>query len=142
MSIKIYPEKASSINNHKTRKKITNSTYAYKELISKASHLKTTVEVANKELQKFNLPYLSDTKIVFYIPEKIIVQSDKEILKSKFKELHSQFIDTLRQSKLFSQLENIEIVIDYKTKSAQKPKVHNPLAKKELDKIKRELLRK
>ncbi|AIT10134.1 hypothetical protein LO80_09225 [Candidatus Francisella endociliophora] len=140
MSIKIHPEKASSINNHRTRKKITNSTYAYKELISKASHLSTTIEVANKELQKFNLPYLCDTHVVFYSPKKIIVQSDKEILKTKFKELQSQFVSKLRQSRLFSKLEKIEIIIDYKTQTKKPQKVSDTkLAKQALNEIKKEI---
>lgn len=140
MSIKIHPEKASTINRHKTRKKITNNTYAYKELISKASHLKTTIEVANKELQKFNIPYLRDTKIVFYSPDKIIVQSDKEILKSKFKELHNHFVETLRQSRFFSQLKSIEIMIDYNvTSKAPRKVVASKLAKQALYKLKKEI---
>lgn len=140
MSIKIHPEKASTINRHKTRKKITNNTYAYKELISKASHLKTTIEVANKELQKFNTAYLRDTKIVFYSPNKIIVQGDKEILKSKFKELHNHFVETLQQSRLFSQLKSIEIIIDHSVASKQPKKVlPSKFAKQALEKLKREI---
>ncbi|NDS79712.1 hypothetical protein FWI69_06390 [Francisella tularensis subsp. holarctica] len=58
MTIKIFPEKVANIPTHTTRKKITNTTYASKQLISKAAHLKTTIEVANKELYKLDLPYL------------------------------------------------------------------------------------
>lgn len=144
MSIKIFPEKVSNIDSHKTRKKITQNTYASKELISKASHLKTTVEVANKELKKINLPYLKDTQVVFYSPEKIILQSDKEILKSKLKELHDQFVDKLRRCTLFSQLKKIEIIINYKdtTKNNTKTKhIDSKTARKALHKIKKEILK-
>lgn len=113
MTIKNFPEKIASINSHTTRKKITNTTYASKQLISKATQIKTTIEVANKELHKLNLPYLRDTQIVFYSPSKIIIHSNKEILKSKLKELHDQFVTQLRQNSIFSKLEKIDIIINY-----------------------------
>ncbi|MBK2356502.1 hypothetical protein [Francisella hispaniensis] len=142
MTIKIFPEKVANIPSHTTRKKITNTTYASKQLISKAAQLKTTIEVANKELYKLDLPYLKDTQIVFYSPTKIIVYSDKEILKSKLKELHHQFITQLRQNKLFSKLEKIEIIIDY-TQNVNKTNssINNEIAKQALDKIKKQLCR-
>lgn len=144
MTIRIIPEKISHINKHKTRKKITNSTYAYKELISKASHLSSSLDVANKELKKFDIPYLNDTDIIYYSPEKLIFQSDREILKSKFRELSGQFIAKLRQSRLFSKLKKIEIIIDYKSKGPtseihSKPS-HNSKAHKALEQIKKDVL--
>ncbi|API86694.1 hypothetical protein [Francisella uliginis] len=139
MSIKIVPEKVAKINSHKTRKKITNSTFASKELIAKASHLKTTLEVANKELQKINLPYLNETKVVFYSPQKIIVQSHREILKSKVKELHDQFVCRLNRNTFFSQLNKIEIVIDYNKPQKSKIKKVNNDTKEAIQKLKKEL---
>jgi hypothetical protein len=118
MAIKIIPEKVSHIDKHKTRKKITNSTYAYKELISRASHLSSSLDVANKELKKFDIPYLNDADIIYYSPEKLIFQSDREILKFKFRELSDQFITKLKQNRLFSKLKKIEIIIDYKAKES------------------------
>ena len=139
MTIKIFPEKVASIDSHTTRKKITNTTYASKQLISKAAQLKTTIEVANKELQKLNLPYLRDTQVVFYSTSKIIIHSNKEILKSKLKELHDQFVTQLRQNTLFSKLEKIDIIIN--TQNNKKPTVTNEIAKQALDKIKKQLCR-
>ena len=142
MTIKIFPEKVANIESHTTRKKITSTTYAGKQLISKAAQLKTTIEVANKELYKLDLPYLRDTQIVFYSPTKIIVYSDKEILKSKLKELHHQFVTHLRQNKLFSKLEKIEVIIDYiQNNKKTEPLVRNEFAKQALDKIKKQLCR-
>ncbi|MED7788543.1 hypothetical protein [Francisella sp. 19X1-34] len=139
MSIKIVPEKVAKINSHKTRKKITNSTYASKELISKVSHLKTTLEVANKELQKLNLPYLNETEIVFYSPQKIILQSDREILKSKVKELHDQFIHRLNNTTFFSKVNKIDVTIDYnKPKEGKTIKV-NKYTKEAIEKLKKNL---
>ena len=120
MSIKIIPEKLAVIEKHKTRKRIKSTTYAGKDLISRASHLTSLLEVANKQLHQINIPYLKDCKIVFYSPEKIILSSNKEILKSKVKELHSQFIKLLNQHTFFSKLVKIEIQIDYKLKSVKK----------------------
>ncbi|WP_150463840.1 hypothetical protein [Francisella sp. XLW-1] len=142
MSIKVIPEKIANIESHKTRKKITDSTYANKTLIARASNLKTTVEVANKELQKLNIPYLKDTSLVFYSPVKIIVKSDKEILKSKIKELHSQFITKLNQTTMFSRVEKIELIIEQPTNFYAKTnnkKLINKAAKKALEKIKQEI---
>ena len=139
MSIKIVPEKVAKINSHKTRKKITNSTFASKELIARASHLKTTLEVANKELQKINLPYLNETEVVFYSPQKIIVQSHREILKSKVKELHDQFVCRLNRNTFFSQLNKIEIVIDYNKPQKSKIKKVNNDTKEAIQKLKKEL---
>lgn len=139
MSIKIVPEKVAKINSHKTRKKITNSTFASKELISKVSHLKTTLEVANKELQKINLPYLSETEIVFYSTQKIILQSDREILKSKVKELHDQFIYMLNKNTFFSQLNKIDIIIYYTKPKRNKTKVIDKNTKKAIEELKKEL---
>lgn len=142
MTIKIFPEKVASIDSHTTRKKITNTTYASKQLISKAAQLKTTIEVANKELHKFNLPYLRDTQVVFYSPSKIIIHSNKEILKSKLKELHDQFVTQLKQNMLFSKLEKIDIIINYTQNNKKiKPTVTNEIAKQALDKIKKQLCR-
>ncbi|MFV9924851.1 MAG: hypothetical protein AB8U93_04065 [Francisella endosymbiont of Hyalomma scupense] len=142
MTIKIFPEKVASIDSHTTRKKITNTTYASKQLISKAAQLKTTIEVANKELHKLNLPYLRDTQVVFYSPSKIIIYSNKEILKSKLKELHDQFVTQLKQNMLFSKLEKIDIIINYiqNNKSTKLP-VTNEIGKQALDKIKKQLCR-
>ncbi|OIN83573.1 hypothetical protein [Francisella sp. TX07-6608] len=140
MTIKIFPEKVANIPTHTTRKKITNTTYASKQLISKAAHLKTAIEVANKELYKLDLPYLRDTQIVFYSPTKIIVHSNKEILKSKLKELHDQFVTQLKQNTLFSRLEKIEIIIDYtQNNNKTNSSVNNEAAKQALDKIKKQL---
>ena len=139
MSIKIVPEKVAKINSHKTRKKITNSTFASKELIAKASHLKTALEVANKELQKVNLPYLNETEIVFYSPQKIILQSRKEILKSKVKELHDQFVSRLNRNTFFSQLNKIGIIIDYNKPQKSKIKKINKNTKEAIEKLKKEL---
>ncbi|AVC44566.1 hypothetical protein B4919_07125 [Francisella tularensis subsp. novicida] len=142
MTIKIFPEKVANIPTYTTRKKITNTTYASKQLISKAAHLKTTIEVANKELYKLDLPYLRDTQIVFYSPTKIIVHSNKEILKSKLKELHGQFVTQLKQNTLFSRLEKIEIIIDYtQNNNKTNSSVNNETAKQALDKIKKQLCR-
>ncbi|ABK89562.1 hypothetical protein IBE20_07710 [Francisella tularensis subsp. novicida] len=142
MTIKIFPEKVANIPTHTTRKKITNTTYASKQLISKAAHLKTAIEVANKELYKLDLPYLRDTQIVFYSPTKIIVHSNKEILKSKLKELHDQFVTQLKQNTLFSKLEKIEIIIDYtQNNNKTNSSVNNETAKQALDKIKKQLCR-
>lgn len=120
MSIKIIPEKIANIDSHRTRKKVTESTYASKDLIAKAVNLNTTIEVANRQLHKINLPYIKDTQLVFYSPTKIIVQSDKEILKSKIKELHSQFITKLNQTTLFSRVEKIELIVDYSNHQTKK----------------------
>ncbi|ASG68003.1 hypothetical protein fh0823_05800 [Francisella halioticida] len=139
MSIKIVPEKIAKINSHKTRKKITNSTFSSKELISKASHLKITIEVANKELKKINLPYLNETEIVFYSPKKIILQSHREILKSKLKELHDQFVCRLNKNTLFSQLNKIDMIIDYSKPHKGKPKQINKNTKEAIEKLKKEL---
>ncbi|APC91893.1 MULTISPECIES: hypothetical protein [Francisella] len=143
MSIKIFPEKVASIDSHTTRKKITNTTYASKQLISKATQLKTTLEVANKELHKLSLPYLRDTQIVFYSPKKLIVHSNKEILKSKLKELHDQFVAQLSQNTLFSKLEKIEIIIDYTqvNNKKTKPPATNKIAQQALDRIKKQIYR-
>ncbi|OEZ33766.1 hypothetical protein AS144_00880 [Francisella endosymbiont of Amblyomma maculatum] len=142
MTIKIFPEKVASIGSHTTRKKITNTTYASKQLISKAVQLKTTIEVANKELHKLNLPYLRDTQVVFYSHSKIIIHSNKEILKSKLKELHDQFVTQLKQNMLFSKLEKIDIIINYTQNNKKtKPTVTNEIAKQALDKIKKQLCR-
>lgn len=141
MSIKIIPEKVANIYSHRTRKKITESTYASKDLIAKAVNLSTTIEVANKQLHKLNLPYLKDTQLVFYSPTKIIVQSDKEILKSKIKELHNQFITKLNQTTLFSRVEKIELIVDYSNHQTKKADINPPnkVAKKALEKIKLEI---
>ncbi|MFV9972799.1 MAG: hypothetical protein AB8V06_00980 [Francisella endosymbiont of Hyalomma asiaticum] len=142
MTIKIFPEKIASIDSHTTRKKITNTTYASKQLISKAVQLKTTIEVANKELHKLNLPYLRDTQVVFYSPSKIIIYSNKEILKSKLKELHDQFVTQLKQNMLFSKLEKIDIIINYiQNNKSTKLHVTNEIGKQALDKIKKQLCR-
>ncbi|ALB01692.1 hypothetical protein ACH24_03015 [Francisella persica ATCC VR-331] len=142
MTIKNFPEKIASINSHTTRKKITNTTYASKQLISKATQIKTTIEVANKELHKLNLPYLRDTQIVFYSPSKIIIHSNKEILKSKLKELHDQFVTQLRQNSIFSKLEKIDIIINYTQNNKKtKPTITNEIGKQALEKIKKQLCR-
>ena len=142
MTIKIFPEKVTSIDSHTTRKKITNTTYASKQLISKAAQLKTTIEVVNKELHKLNLPYLRDTQVVFYSPSKIIIYSNKEILKSKVKELHDQFVTQLKQNILFSKLEKIDIIINYiQNNKPTKLPVTNEIGKQALDKIKKQLCR-
>ncbi|QIW10239.1 hypothetical protein [Francisella sp. LA112445] len=139
MSIKVVPEKVAKINLHKTRTKITNSTYASKELISKVSHLKTTLEVANKELKKLNLPYLNETEVVFYSPQKIILQSDREILKSKIKELHDQFINMLNKTTFFSKVNRIDITIDYSKPKNDKAIPVNKYTKQAIEKLKKDL---
>jgi len=123
MSIKIIPERLAVIEKHKTRRRIKSTTYAAKDLISRASHLVNSLEVANKQLQKIDIPYIKDCKVVFYSPEKIILSSEKEILKSKVKELHTQFIKMLNQHTFFSRLEKIEIQIDYKLKTVKKKNI-------------------
>ncbi len=116
MSIKIIPEKLAVIEKHKTRHKTEKTTYACKELISRSSHLVSSVDVANKQLQQIDIPYIKDCSIVFYSPEKVIISSDKEILKTKVKELHSQFIKLLNKHTFFSRLQKIEIQINYNQK--------------------------
>ena len=123
MTIKIIPEKLAVIEKHKTRKRIKKTTYAGKELISRAAHLVSSLEVANRQLQQIDVPYLRDCSIVFYSPEKIILSSEKEILKSKVKELHSQFIRLLNQHTFFSRLVKIEIQIDYRLKTVKKKNI-------------------
>ena len=139
MSIKVTPEKLSNISKHKTRKKISNSTFANKELIAKAFHLNSSIKVANIEFKKLNIPYLKDTKIVYYSPEKIILKSDREILKAKIKELQSQFLDILNTRKLFSKLKKIEVIIEYTKEKTTKLIPNNIEAKKALKKIKTDI---
>ncbi|KEI35680.1 hypothetical protein FRA_30c04030 [Francisella sp. W12-1067] len=139
MTITIIPEKISNIDKYKTRSKITNSTQANKELINKTKNLILSIEVANKELKKLNIPYLNDTEIVYYAPEKIICKSQKEILKFKIKELQSQFIEILKKSKLFSKLEKIEVLIDYSTNKPHEKNLSNYKAKEALQQIKKNL---
>ena len=142
MTINIIPEKLAHIKKHKTRKNIINSTLASKDLINKASHLLYSVEIANKEFKKLNIPYLSDTKVVYYSPEKIILQSKKEILKSKVKELHGQFLEILNKRKFFSKIKKIEIIIDYEIEKQTKTRKHNYKAQEILREIKLELAKK
>ncbi|GAB4223698.1 MAG: hypothetical protein Kow0076_6250 [Francisella sp.] len=139
MTIKIYPKKIVDIKYHKTRKTITESTYASKKLIYKAFNISKKVELANKTLQKTNIPYLEDTQIAFYSSTKIILHSDKEILKSKIKELHDQFIAQLRQHKIFNKLKKIEIIIDNNIQTNNQKLIKNKTAKKYIEKIKEEL---
>jgi hypothetical protein len=139
MSIKIVPEKLDKIQNHKTRHKIKNTTYANKELISRASHLASSNEVANKQLHKLNIPYLQDTDIIYYSATKIIVKSNKEILKTKVKELHSQFISMLQKHTMFSKLQKIEIQIEYNQSTNKIPKLDNEQAKLQINKLKESL---
>ena len=120
MSINIIPEKLAMIEKHKTRKRIKSTTYAGKNLISRVSYLVSSLEVANKQFNEIDIPYLKDCHIVFYSPEKIILSSDKEILKSKIKELHTQFVKILNQYTFFSRLVKIEIQIDYSQKNISK----------------------
>lgn len=139
MSIKIIPEKLAKINQHKTRKKIKNTTYANKQLISRAAYLSNSLEIANKQLQNIDIPYLKDCKIVFYSPEKIILSSNKEILKSKIKQLHFQFIKILNKQTFFSRLETIEIQIDYaqqKTTNTRRSNNVDTSTKSHLNKLK------
>ncbi|MDE4972309.1 hypothetical protein NAI46_13295, partial [Francisella tularensis subsp. holarctica] len=76
--------------------------------------------------------------IVFYSPTKIILHSNKEILKSKLKEIHDQFVTQLKQNTLFSRLESIEIIIDYtQNNNKTKSSVNNETAKQAIDKIKK-----
>ncbi|ORU57976.1 hypothetical protein ACC64_05300, partial [Francisella tularensis subsp. holarctica] len=78
----------------------------------------------------------------FYSPTKIIVHSNKEILKSKLKELHDQFVTQLKQNTLFSRLERIEIIIDYtQNNNKTNSSVNNETAKQALDKIKKQFCR-
>ncbi|AXA33652.1 hypothetical protein [Francisella adeliensis] len=139
MSIKIVPEKLDKIQNHKTRHKIKNTTYANKELISRANHLASSNEVANKQLHKLNIPYLQDTDIIYYSATKIIVRSNKEILKAKIKELHQQFIDILQKHTMFSKLQKIEIQIEYDQNTKKIIKQDNTQAKKQISKLKESL---
>lgn len=139
MTITIIPEKISNIDKHKTRIKITNSTQLSKELIRKAKNLISSTEVANKELRKLNIPYLNDTQIVYYTPQKIICKSQKEILKFKIKELHLQFLEILRKRKFFSKLQKIEILIDYSNSETNKKNPSNHRAKQALQQIRKNL---
>lgn len=139
MSIKIVPEKLDKIQNHKTRHKIKNTTYANKELISRANYLASSNEVANKQLHKLNIPYLQDTDIIYYSATKIIVRSNKEILKAKIKELHQQFIDILQKHTMFSKLQKIEIQIEYDQNTKKIIKQDNAQAKKQISKLKESL---
>ncbi|QIV96282.1 hypothetical protein EDC55_101100 [Allofrancisella inopinata] len=139
MTISIIPEKISNIDKYKTRSKITNSTQANKELINKTKNLILSIEVANKELKKLDIPYLNDAEIVYYEPEKIICKSQKEILKFKIKELQSQFIEILKKSKLFSKLKKIEVLIDYSNNKTTKKIPLNPKAKQALQQIRKDL---
>lgn len=139
MDIKIIPEKLDKIQKYKTRHKIKNTTYSNKELISRASHIASSNAVANSQMHKLNIPYLQDTNIIYYTPTKIIVKSDKEILKSKINELHDQLIDMLRKQIIFSKINTIEVQIDYAKNIKQISKPNNSQAKQQINKLKETL---
>ena len=139
MSIKIHAEKLEKIDKHRTRKyKLKNTTQASKELINQASYLMSSVSVANKIFSQLNIPYMDNVTVGFYSPTKIILQTDKQILKAKVKELHSQILKILKNQKFFSKLEKIEVnVINLNKKvEAKKPDL---ITKKQIEKLKERL---
>ena len=138
MSIKIYAEKLAVMDDHKTRKyNLKNSTQSSKVLINKATHIMLSVNVANKIFSKMDLPYMKDVNIGFYSPEKIILQTENDILRAKVKELHPQFLRILKKQKMFSKLEKIDINIVSKEKVVEKkPDIET---KKQIEKLKRSL---
>ncbi|MDE5031923.1 hypothetical protein NAI34_09885, partial [Francisella tularensis subsp. holarctica] len=79
---------------------------------------------------------------VFYSPTNLIVHSNTEILTSKLKERHDQFVTQLKQNTLFSRLERIEINIDY-TKNNNKTNsiLNNETANHALDTLRLQLCR-
>ena len=139
MSIKIYAEKLEKIDKHKTRKsKLKSSTEASKELINKASHLVSSINVANKIFSQLNIPYMNDVKIGFYSHKKIILQTENDILRAKVKELHPQILRILNNQKIFSKLEKIDvdIVVKEKVILEKKPDIET---KKQIQKLKEKL---
>jgi hypothetical protein len=139
MSIKIHAEKLAVIDDHKTRKyNLKNSTQSSKVLINKASHLMSSIDVANKIFSKMDLPYMQDVKIGFYSPKKIILQTENDILRAKVKELHPQFLRILKNQKFFSKLEKIDVNIVNKEKIVleKKPDIET---KKQIERLKKSL---
>ena len=139
MTIKIIPEKISTIKNHSTRKKIKNLTYDSKNLISIAVNQLNIVEYANKELKKFNNKKLENLTIVYYSQEKIIFETINFQFKSYFPMIKEEIIELLRTKKIFSLLVDIKIqqkiLID---KTKKKPKIkENKIGKIALEKIKK-----
>ncbi len=140
--IKIHAEKVAKIDQHKTRRtNLKETTFSSKELISRASHLASSIDVANKIFSRMKLPYLDDVNIAFYSPEKIILATDKQILKSKVKELEPQFISILREQKIFSKLKKIEVSINYEKKEDIKTQKPNKIAIENINKLKEEFKR-
>ena len=113
MSIKYTPKNLQNHHKYKTRRKITNTTYANKNLITETSKLLELAKKAQQELDKLNIPYINGTTVIFSSPQKIILQSDKEILKPKIAELHSQLLKMLNKHLFFDKLQKIEIHISY-----------------------------
>lgn len=137
MSIRIFPEKVSTIKKHKTREKLKDYTLDSKKLINQASHILSSVEVADKEFKKIKLPYLENTNVVFYSPTKLVIQGSDPFIKAKLKELHAQYIEILRKRTFFSRLEKIELYIQYQTNKDNK-KIINKKTKDIIDKLKNE----
>ena len=142
IKIKIHAEKIAKIDQHKTRRtNLKETTFTSKELISRASHLASSIDVANKIFSRINLPYLDDVNIAFYSPEKIILTTNKQVLKSKVKELEPQFISILRAQKIFSKLKKIEISINYEKKENIQTQKPNKVAIENINKLKEEFKR-
>ncbi|APC96342.1 hypothetical protein [Francisella frigiditurris] len=137
MSIRIFPEKVSNIKKHKTRAKLKDHTLDSKKLIKQASHILSSVEVANKEFKKIKLPYLENTNVVFYSPTKLVIQGNNSFIKTKVKELHDQYLEILKKRTFFSKLEELELDIKYQTQKDNK-KIINKKAKDIIEKLKEE----
>ena len=134
MSIKYTPKDLHDHHEYITRKKITKTTYASKDLISRASESLESAQIAQYELSKLNIPYVNGTTVIFYSTEKIILQSDKDILKPKISELHSQLIIMLNKHHFFSKLKKVEIQIFHREQ-----KIPNKLSIFEKKRIKEHL---
>ena len=139
--MKIFPEKISTIKDHKTRKMITQNTLINKEIIGRASNFVENNRDANIKLKNSNIPYLKDTQVVLYSSNKIIVESKISILKSKINELHDQLIKELKKIVFFKSIKKIEVIIDYNEEEsiATKERKDMAMSKKALNQLKKEL---
>ena len=113
MSIRYEPKDLQDHHKYKTRKKIKDSTYASKDLIAKASQAMILANHAEKQLAKIDIPYIGDLSVVYYSQNKIVLESDKEILRSKVSQLHTQLLQMLNNNNFFSKLNKIEIQISH-----------------------------
>jgi hypothetical protein len=116
MSIKYTPKDLLDHHKYKTRKKIKDSTYASKDLIAKASQSMSLANQAEQQLSKIDIPYIRNLSVVYYSQTKIVLISDKEILKSKVSQLHTQLLQMLNNNSFFSKLKRIEIQISHPNK--------------------------